>query len=221
MAGAGVGGLWTDHVLPRLIDVVLSGPPTAGWRAKATSGTAGVVLELGFGAGNNLPFYPEAVTDVYAVEPADVAWQSSAERRRSFGRPVTRIGLDGARVDLPDASVDAVVSTWTMCTIPELAGALAEAGRVLRPGGRLHLVEHSLAPEEDVARWQRRIQPWWGPVAGGCHVDRDIAAYLRSAGFATDELGARYAVGARIGRPWSFFVSGSAAYSPGQPGSAA
>lgn len=199
---------WVDSVLPRLVDRGLSGPDSDVWRAKATLGTSGEMLELGFGAGNNLAHYPAQVTGVLAVEPSDLAWRRAQPRIAAFARPVTRVALDGASLPLPDASVSTVVSTWTLCTIPDLESALREVHRVLRPGGRMRLVEHGLAPDARLANLQRRIQPWWGPVGGGCHVDRDIPAYLRAAGFATDGLSARYAIPGRISRPWSWFVSG-------------
>ena len=202
---------WDERVLPRLIDVVLGERVTGGWRAKAVSGASGTVLELGFGSGLNLEHYGPDVARVLAVEPSDLAWNRATERVERFGRPVERVGLDGARVDLPDDSVDAVVSTWTMCTIPDLAGALDEARRVLAPGGRLHFVEHSLSPDRRVRGVQRRVQPVWGRVAGGCHVDRDIPAELETAGLHALDLRQRYASPLWPTRPFGWFVSGSAA----------
>lgn len=202
---------WDERVLPRLIDVVLGERVTGGWRAKAVSGASGTVLELGFGSGLNLEHYGPDVTRVLAVEPSDLAWDRATERVERFGRPVERVGLDGARVDLPGDSVDAVVSTWTMCTIPDLAGALDEARRVLAPGGRLHFVEHSLSPDPRVRGVQRRVQPVWGRVAGGCHVDRDIPAEIEAAGLHAPDLRQRYASPLWPTRPFGWFVSGSAA----------
>lgn len=205
---------WNERLLPRVIDVVLGERITGGWRAKAVSGVAGQVLELGFGSGLNLEHYGPAVTRVLAVEPSDLAWDRAAERIERFGRPVARVGLDGARVDVPDASVDAVVSTWTMCTIPDLVGALAEVRRVLVPGGRLHFVEHSLSPDRRVRGIQRRVQPVWGRVAGGCHVDRDIPAELAAAGLHAPDLAQRYASRLWPARPFGWFVSGAAVPTP-------
>ncbi|WP_423851279.1 class I SAM-dependent methyltransferase [Aeromicrobium sp.] len=204
------GERWDERVLPRLIDVVLGDRMTGGWREGVCRDLSGEVLEIGFGSGTNLSHYGAGVTRVLAVEPSDRAWDIARKRIDGFGRPVKRIGLDGARLDLPDATVDAVVSTWTMCTIPDLAGALAEARRVLRPGGRLHFVEHSLAPTHRVARIQRSLQPVWGRAAGGCHLDRDIPALLRAAGFSTPDLRQRYASALWPARPFGWFVTGSA-----------
>lgn len=201
---------WTERVVPHLVDLALNDRVTGGWRAKTTSDVTGDVLELGFGSGINLPHYGATVDRVLAVEPSDVAWQKATGRIAAFGRPVERAGLDGAHLDVADASVDAVVSTWTMCTIPDLAGALAEVRRVLRPGGSLHFVEHSLAPSDRVARVQRRMQPTWGRLAGGCHLDRDIPAELASAGLVAPDLRTRYASGFWPARPFGWFATGSA-----------
>lgn len=182
-------GLWTDQVVPRLVDVALSDRVAGPYRERVAEGLTGTVLELGFGSGRNLPFYPAAVTAVLAVEPSEVAWAASAERRRDFasrGARVERIGLDGAKLEIPDASVDAAVSTWTLCTIPDLPGALAELRRVLRHGGLLHFVEHELSPTPHVAALQRFLQPAWGRMAGGCHMDRRIVAAIHDAGFTVD-----------------------------------
>lgn len=201
---------WEHRALPRLIDIVLNERVTGGWRQRVCGELEGEVLEIGFGTGANLPHYGDGVTRVLAVEPADLAWERAAQRIEAFGRPVERIGLDGARLSAADESVDAVVSTWTMCTIPDLASALSEARRVLRPGGRLHFVEHSLAPAPRVARVQEVLQPGWGPIAGGCHLDRNIPGELAAAGFTIPDLRERYASSLWPARPFGWFVTGSA-----------
>jgi len=202
---------WDEHVLPRLVDRTMSGPQVEGLRA-ATCGrdaVRGLVVEVGFGSGRNLAHYGPDVTGVLAVEPADLAWERALPRIAAFGRPVERVGTDAAGLDLSTASVDAVVSTWTLCTVPEVERALHEARRVLRPGGQLRFVEHSAAPSRRVAGIQRRIQPLWGRVAGGCHVDRDIAGLLRGAGYDV-ELTYEGFVSGGVATPWSWFVTGSA-----------
>ena len=201
---------WNERILPRLVDLALNDQITGGWRAKVAEGVEGEVLELGFGSGTNLSHYGLAVDRVLAVEPSDVAWEKASKNIAAFGRPVDRAGLDGAHLDVPDASVDAVVSTWTMCTIPDLGSALSEVKRVLRPGGRLHFVEHSLAPSARVVRVQRRIQPTWGRLAGGCHLDRDIPAEVAAAGFVIPDLRTRYASRLWPARPFGWFVTGAA-----------
>jgi ubiquinone/menaquinone biosynthesis C-methylase UbiE len=205
----GAVGWWEEQALPRLMDLSLNDAAAGRYRRATTAGLHGDVVELGFGSGRNLPHYPPTVTRVLAVEPADLSWERAAERVRTFGRPVERVSLDGARVPLPDASVDAVVSTWTLCTIPDLGSALAEARRVLRPGGTLRFVEHSLAPDERVRRTQRRVQPAWGRLAGGCHLDRDLPRLVADAGFEVEVGDAHYVTGWPV-RAWGWFVTGTA-----------
>ncbi|HYN30743.1 MAG TPA: methyltransferase domain-containing protein [Dermatophilaceae bacterium] len=191
-----LSGWWDAAAMPRLVDVVLSDRTVGPWREQAYAGVSGTVLEVGFGSGLSLPFYGEEVTRVLAAEPSDLAWERSAERRSAFGRPVERVAVDAARLPLPDGGVDAAVASWALCTVPDLPGALAEVARVLRPGGALHAVEHSRAPDAPTARAQRLLQPAWGPLAGGCHLDRDVPAALRAAGYAVDVRREAYAV------PW-------------------
>ena len=205
----GAGRWWEEQVLPRLVDLTLDDDGAGRYRATATAGLRGDVVELGFASGRNLPHYPTGVERVLAVEPADLAWERARERVGAFGRPVERVSRDAADLPLADASVDAVVSTWTLCTIPEVEVALAEARRVLRPGGELRFVEHTLAPDEGVRRTQRRVQPVWGAFAGGCHLERDLPALVADAGFDVDVAGARYVTGWPF-RAWGWFVHGTA-----------
>lgn len=208
--GTVVAHWWEERALPRLMDVVLADRVAGRWRRELCADVAGEVLEVGFGSGRNLPFYPPAVHTVLAVEPSDVAWERARPRVAEFGRRVDRVGLDGSSLQgVGDASVDAVVSAWTLCTIADLPAALAEVRRVLRPGGRLHFVEHSLAPDPGVARAQRALQPGWGRLAGGCHLDRDIPAELAAAGLVVTDLRSRY-VARGPARPWAWFCTGSA-----------
>ncbi|MCX6397111.1 MAG: class I SAM-dependent methyltransferase [Propionibacteriales bacterium] len=201
---------WEDRILPRVIEVTCSDRMTGRWRAQVCAGVSGEVLEVGFGSGTNLAHYPSGVTRVDAVEPSDLAWQRAQEAVGDFGRPVRRVGLDGAALVLGDASVDAVVSSYTMCTIPDLDGALAEFRRVLRPGGALHFVEHSAAPDTAVAAWQQRIQPVWGRIGGGCHLTRDIPALVTGAGFTLTDLDAFYAPGPAVSKPFGWMTVGRA-----------
>ena len=170
-------------VLPRLINTACGVRALQPLRRRACAGLAGEVIELGFGSGLNLPCYPAEVTSVAAVEPSDLGWQLAAGRVAAAAFPVARSGLDGQSLPFGDASFDAALSTWTLCTIPDAAAALAELRRVLRPGGRLHFLEHGLAPDERVRRWQRRLDPVQVRIAGGCHFTRPIADLLTAAGF--------------------------------------
>ncbi|MBM6399207.1 class I SAM-dependent methyltransferase [Phycicoccus sonneratiae] len=206
----GVRRWWDERALPRLTHRSCQGADVDRWRAPVCAAATGVVLDVGFGSGPNLEHYPAQVTRVLAAEPSDLAWELSGPRREAFGRPVERTTLDAADLSaLADGSVDTVVTAWALCTVPEVETALAEARRVLRPGGALLFVEHSLAPDARTVRWQRRVQPVWGRVAGGCHVDRDLPAVIAAAGFAVDVERAR-AIAPGPLRAWGWFVSGTA-----------
>lgn len=192
-----------------MIDVFCNTAATREIRDRVCGELAGEVVELGFGSGLNAPHYPEAVTRVLAVEPADLGWQLAAERVAASPVPVERVGLDGQALPLGDDSVDAALSTWTLCTIPDVAAALAEVTRVLRPGGRLHFVEHGLSPEPGVARWQHRLDPLQQRLSGGCHLSRPIAAMLESAGFRVERMHHSYERGAP--KPFGYLYEGVAA----------
>ena len=174
---------WGTSVVPRLVDCVCATPGMHKLRRPVCAGLQGQVLEVGFGSGLNLPHYPDAVQRVVAIEPSDVAWAKAQRRIAMSHVPVTRGGLDGQHLDLPDASVDSALSTFTLCTIPDLAAALSEIHRVLRPGGTFHFVEHGLAPQARVARWQGWLTPAQRRLAGGCHLNRPIVDSVRAAGF--------------------------------------
>lgn len=194
--------------MPRLVNVFCNTAETREIRARVCAELAGEVVELGFGSGLNAPYYPQAVTRVLAVEPADLAWQLAAERVAAGPVPVERVGLDGQALPLADDSVDAALSTWTLCTIPDATAALAEVKRVLRPAGRLHFVEHGLSPEPGVARWQHRLDPVQKRVAGGCHLSRPIAAMLEGAGFRVERMRHAYEKGAP--KPFGYLYEGVA-----------
>jgi ubiquinone/menaquinone biosynthesis C-methylase UbiE len=200
-------GFYLEHVVPRLVDRACGTAEMARWRAGATDGLHGRVVEIGFGSGLNVPHYPSAVDTVLAVEPAEVALRLAARRIASSTIPVEHVGLDGQSIPLREASCDAALSTFTLCTVPDARVALAELRRVLRPGGSLHFLEHGLSPDPGVAGWQRRIDPWQRRLADGCHLTRDIPALISGAGFVVDRVEQRYAKGPR---PWSWFSIGTA-----------
>lgn len=194
-------------MLPRAVDRVLDTPEVNQRRVRACRGLAGTVLEVGFGSGLNVAFYPAEVRRVLAVEPSEVAWRLAEHRRTTSTVSFTRAGWDGERLGLPDASVDAALSTYTLCSIPDLPTALAEIRRVLRPGGALHFLEHGRSPDRSVASWQRRLTPLQSLLAGGCHLDRAIDALIGAAGLKVVDLTCEYGNGPR---PASYLYLGRA-----------
>jgi ubiquinone/menaquinone biosynthesis C-methylase UbiE len=189
-------GIYTERVLPHIVNAACGMKVTNPLRQRVCEGLQGDVVEIGFGSGLNVPFYPASVRSVAAVEPADVGWKLASKRLARTTVPVRRAGLDGQSLPFGDDTYDAALTTWSLCTIPDAATALLEVRRVLKPGGTLHFVEHGLAPDEGVRRWQHRLEPIQKRVVGGCHLTRPIVDMLKAAGFTITELDVFYEKGA-------------------------
>jgi len=201
-------GFYREQVLPRFQDKVMARKAARPVRARVCAGLHGEVVEVGFGTGLNARYYPAEVTKVLAVEPSGVCMRIAEPRIARSAAPVEVAGLDGERLDLPSEAFDAVLSTWTLCTIPNLPAALDELRRVLQAGGVFHFVEHGHAPDAGVARWQRRLEPLNKRLAGGCHLTRQIDESITKAGFDIDRLDTYYFKGEP--KPFGYTFEGRA-----------
>ena len=190
-------GLYRDQVLPRLIDLAMRGGDVEEVRARVAAGLDGEVLEIGFGSGLNVPYYPAGLKQVRAVDPAAAGRRLAAKRAAACAVPIEYIGLDAQTLPVGDESADHVLSTWTLCTIPDPMVALAEIIRVLRPGGALHFVEHGRSPDPKVARMQDRLNPLQRRAFGGCHLNRRIDQLVTASGLELTRLETYYMKGPR------------------------
>jgi ubiquinone/menaquinone biosynthesis C-methylase UbiE len=191
-------GLYERHVLPRLIDRALDTGECRKYRARVTRGLSGRVLEVGFGSGLNLPFYPAEVESIAAIDPSGTARKLAAERVAACHAPVEYAGLDGERLPFADDTFDCAITTFTLCTIPDVVVALRELRRVLKPGSALHFLEHGRCPSPGVARWQDRLNPLQRVIGGGCNINRKIDELLAEGGFAIEELDTFHMKGPRV-----------------------
>ncbi|MDQ3569089.1 MAG: class I SAM-dependent methyltransferase [Actinomycetota bacterium] len=173
-------------------------------RERVCAPLRGEVVEIGFGTGHNLPFMPAAVTRLQAVEPLMGARELAAARVAEAKFPVEFVGLDGQQLPLADGTADAVLSTWTLCSIEDPVVAIHEIARILRPGGTLHFVEHGLAPDERVEKWQYRCNAFNRRLAGGCNLNRDMPALITEGGLSIQEVDTYYAKGDPKPLGWTF-----------------
>ncbi len=189
-------GIYRQQVLPRLQDKAMNTKVERAIRPRVCEGLSGEVVELGFGTGLNAAHYPPEVTRIHAIEPSSVCMRLAEPRIEACAASVEAAGLTGEHLDLPSEEFDAVLSTWTLCTIPQIDAALGETRRVLKPGGVFHFVEHGHSPDTRVARWQERLEPLNKLLLGGCHITRRIEAHVEAAGFVIERLDTYYREGA-------------------------
>ena len=188
-------GLWEKYVVPPLVSCACSSKPIMKQRAKVVPLARGNVLEIGCGSGTNFDFYvPDQIDRLYALEPSEgmIRRARSKAAELGWGNRIEFMQAGAEAVELEDHSIDTVVITFVLCTIPDWQAALAEARRVLKPDGQVLFSEHGLAPDEGIAKWQRRIEPVWRPLAGGCHLTRDTGLMLSRSGFALEGMETMY-----------------------------
>lgn len=189
---------YEKYVLPRLIDLAMRNKEATRLRQLIVPQAAGRVLEIGIGSGLNLPFYGPQVKHLFGLEPSPELIGLAGRKTGGAPFPVDFLAAGAEHIPLEDGSVDTVLTTWTLCSIPDAHQALCEARRVLKPDGRLLFLEHGLAQEAGVQRWQRRLTPLWRRVTGGCHLDRSIGELVAAAGFRIEALDTGYAQGPRV-----------------------
>ena len=198
-------GLYDHFLLPHLCRWAMQSERLLPYRQRVVGAAQGHVLEIGVGAGGNLPLYTGAVRDIQALEPSPQLIAMARRAATLAPAPVRFIEASAEAIPLPDHSIDSVVTTWTLCSIPDAHQALAEMRRVLKPGGQLLFVEHGLARERSVQRWQRRLTPVWSKCAGGCHLDRPMQALIEGAGFDLSRIETGYMQGPRL---FAYFYEG-------------
>ena len=199
--------LYERYVLPRLIDLAMRNKVVEAERARLIPRATGRVLEIGIGSGLNLPFYGGAVERLYAIDPRRELWALARHRLARVSFPDEFVEASAERIPMNDRSVDTVVMTWTLCSIPEPRLAVLEMERVLRPGGQLLFVEHGLAPDARVVLWQHQLNPLWKRIAGGCNLNRKIDTLLLDGGFRLAESAPSYVTGLK---PMTYLYRGVA-----------
>ena len=200
-------GFYAEVILPRLCDFAMRNQRLLPYRERVIGAAEGRVLEIGLGSGRNLPLYRTPAREILGLEPSPQLIAMAKHGAPASSIPATFIEGSAESIPLDDNSIDTVVTTWTLCTIPHAEVALGEMHRVLKPGGRLLFVEHGLAPDKSVRKWQNLLTPAWKSVSGGCHLNRPIASMIEGAGFRFDRLETGYMPGPRL---MTFFYEGSA-----------
>lgn len=200
-------GVYDRYILPHVINLAMRNRRLLPYRQRTIPGAAGRVLEIGSGSGLNLPFYSAHVHEIVGLEPTRRLTEMARSRVDRTRIPTTFVQGFAEAIPLEDRSIDTVVTTWTLCSIPDVSAALREMRRVLKPTGRLLFVEHGQAPDEGVRKWQDRLTPAWKCIGGGCHLNRPIRTLVESAGFSIEQLQTGYMKGPR---PMTFMYEGRA-----------
>ncbi len=200
-------GVYERLILPKLLDWAMRDDRLAVYRERTITSARGLVLEIGVGSGLNLPHYCGDVERVHAIDPSVELLRRARDRAKTAPAPVSLLRGSGETLPFGDAAFDTVVMTWTLCSIPDPLAALIEIRRVIKSGGRLVFVEHGLSPQPRIAAWQRRLDPFWTVIAGGCHLDRPIDALIGAAGFRLERLDTGHMPGPK---PWTYMYQGSA-----------
>jgi ubiquinone/menaquinone biosynthesis C-methylase UbiE len=203
--------LYSDYILPHFINLSMRKGDLTPYRERVISRAEGRVLEIGIGSGHNLQLYGKSVEELLGLEPSPQLMSMAQRESVRCRRTLTLIAGSAEAIPMEDHYVDTVVTTWTLCSIPRARDALTEMRRVLRPGGQLLFVEHGLAPEAAVQRWQERLTPMWKRIGGGCHLNRPIRTLIESAGFSIADLNTGYMRGPR---PLTYMYEGRATPAP-------
>ncbi|MEO7206585.1 MAG: class I SAM-dependent methyltransferase [Steroidobacteraceae bacterium] len=198
---------YNDRILPHVINLAMRNRDLLPYRKRVLSQAHGRVLEIGIGSGLNLPFYGSQVDEILGLDPAAGLLAMAERSVARVKAPVTLIAGSADAIPVEAHSIDTVVTTWTLCSIPDAVGALREMRRVLRAGGRLLFVEHGLAPEDNIQKWQNRLTPLWKRIGGGCHLNRPIRALIEDSGFGVTRLETGYMKGPK---PMTFLYEGCA-----------
>jgi ubiquinone/menaquinone biosynthesis C-methylase UbiE len=199
--------VYEKWILPRLTDLVMRNAEATRYRESVVPLAHGTVLEVGAGSGLNFKYYGRQVERLYALDPSEELQSMARKKAAAAAIPIEFLLRSGEDIPLDDRSCDTVVTTWTLCTIPDPIKALIEMKRVLKPGGTLLFAEHGVAPEANVRAWQDRLNPLWRRITGGCNLNRSVNKLLETAGFDVVDLQQEYAKGLR---PMSYIYSGRA-----------
>jgi len=192
-------GFYGKYLLPTLIELAMKNKAAQAERVRLVPQASGEVLEIGVGSGLNIPIYGSGVRKLHALDPSAELLRMARQRAERAAFPVELLQHPAEAIPLGDGTVDSVVTTWTLCSIPDAAAALREVRRVLRPAGRLIFIEHGRSTDPSVVRWQDRVTPLWRKISGGCHLNRPIDRLLAQGGFKVSELECGYMAGPRIG----------------------